>query len=44
MCPLHANGAGAVSDENRNAGKPIRVMLADDHTMFARGLAGILAR
>ncbi len=33
-----------MSDENRNAGKPIRVLLADDHTMFRQGLAGILAR
>jgi DNA-binding NarL/FixJ family response regulator len=29
--------------ENRNANKPIRVLLADDHTMFREGLAGILA-
>jgi DNA-binding NarL/FixJ family response regulator len=29
--------------ENRGASKPIRVLLADDHTMFRQGLAGILA-
>ena len=29
--------------ENRNANGPIRVLLADDHTMFREGLAGILA-
>src|SRR5688572_14721088 len=28
---------------NRNANGPIRVLLADDHTMFREGLAGILA-
>ena len=27
--------------ENRDA--PIRVLLADDHTMFRQGLAGVLA-
>src|SRR3712207_9325687 len=27
----------------RNAGAPIRVLLADDHTMFRQGLAGVLA-
>ena len=32
-----------VMEENRNANKPIRVLLADDHTMFREGLAGILA-
>ena len=29
--------------ENRDAGAPIRVLLADDHTMFRQGLAGLLA-
>jgi DNA-binding NarL/FixJ family response regulator len=29
--------------ENRNANGPIRVLLADDHTMFRQGLARILA-
>ena len=29
--------------ENRNANGPIRVLLADDHTMFREGLASILA-
>jgi DNA-binding NarL/FixJ family response regulator len=29
--------------ENRNANPSIRVLLADDHTMFRQGLAGILA-
>jgi DNA-binding NarL/FixJ family response regulator len=29
--------------ENGNANGPIRVLLADDHTMFRQGLAGILA-
>ena len=29
--------------ENRDADVPIRVLLADDHTMFRQGLAGILA-
>ena len=29
--------------ENPNASGPIRVLLADDHTMFRQGLAGILA-
>ena len=28
--------------ENRDANAPIRVLLADDHTMFRQGLAGIL--
>ena len=28
---------------NRGANAPIRVLLADDHTMFRQGLAGILA-
>jgi DNA-binding NarL/FixJ family response regulator len=32
-----------VMAENRNANTPIRVLLADDHTMFREGLAGILA-
>jgi DNA-binding NarL/FixJ family response regulator len=32
-----------VMAENRNANGPIRVLLADDHTMFREGLAGILA-
>jgi DNA-binding NarL/FixJ family response regulator len=32
-----------VMGENRNANGPIRVLLADDHTMFREGLAGILA-
>jgi DNA-binding NarL/FixJ family response regulator len=38
------NGAGVLA-ENRitNANGPIRVLLADDHTMFREGLAGILA-
>ena len=26
----------------RNTGEPIRVLLADDHTMYRQGLAGIL--
>ena len=30
-------------DRNTNANGPIRVLLADDHTMFRQGLAGILA-
>jgi DNA-binding NarL/FixJ family response regulator len=29
--------------ENRNTNGPIRVLLADDHTMFREGLAGVLA-
>ncbi len=29
--------------ENAEANRPIRVLLADDHTMFRQGLAGILA-
>jgi DNA-binding NarL/FixJ family response regulator len=29
--------------EDRNADGPIRVLLADDHTMFRQGLAAILA-
>jgi DNA-binding NarL/FixJ family response regulator len=29
--------------ENRGTGDPIRVLLADDHTMFRQGIAGILA-
>ena len=29
--------------ENRSTDAPIRVLLADDHTMFRQGLAGILA-
>jgi two-component system NarL family response regulator len=30
--------------ENRDANeRPIRVLLADDHTMFREGLAGVLA-
>ena len=29
--------------ETPNASGPIRVLLADDHTMFRQGLAGILA-
>jgi DNA-binding NarL/FixJ family response regulator len=29
--------------ENRDTSRPIRVLLADDHTMFREGLAGILA-
>ena len=37
----HANGTGRVVREDRDA--PIRVLLADDHTMFREGLAGILA-
>ena len=28
---------------NANADGPIRVLLADDHTMFRQGLAGVLA-
>jgi DNA-binding NarL/FixJ family response regulator len=32
-----------VLGENRNADGPIRVLLADDHTMFREGLASILA-
>src|SRR5918998_414938 len=40
----HANGRGAgLVGEDRNADAPIRVLLADDHTMFRQGLAGILA-
>jgi DNA-binding NarL/FixJ family response regulator len=30
--------------ETPGAGKPIRVLLADDHAMFRQGLAGVLAR
>jgi DNA-binding NarL/FixJ family response regulator len=30
--------------ETSGAGRPIRVLLADDHAMFRQGLAGILAR
>src|SRR5215218_8990671 len=30
-------------DENPGSARPIRVLLADDHTMFRQGLAGILA-
>jgi DNA-binding NarL/FixJ family response regulator len=30
-------------EEDRNTNGPIRVLLADDHTMFREGLAGILA-
>jgi DNA-binding NarL/FixJ family response regulator len=30
-------------EENRNTNGPIRVLLADDHTMFRQGLAGVLA-
>lgn len=33
-CPLR---------EKRDTNQPIRVLLADDHTMFRKGLAGILA-
>ena len=29
--------------ENADTNAPIRVLLADDHTMFRQGLAGILA-
>ncbi|MDP8899973.1 MAG: response regulator transcription factor [Actinomycetota bacterium] len=29
--------------EDRDANAPIRVLLADDHTMFREGLAGVLA-
>src|SRR4028118_2368703 len=29
--------------ENRDSDAPIRVLLADDHTMFRQGLAGLLA-
>ena len=29
--------------ENRDANVPIRVLLADDHTMFRERLAGVLA-
>ena len=29
--------------ENPGSARPIRVLLADDHTMFRQGLAGILA-
>jgi DNA-binding NarL/FixJ family response regulator len=32
-----------VLGENRNKNGPIRVLLADDHTMFRQGLAGVLA-
>jgi DNA-binding NarL/FixJ family response regulator len=28
---------------NRGTEAPVRVLLADDHTMFRQGLAGILA-
>ena len=30
-------------DETLDTGRPIRVLLADDHTMFRQGLAGVLA-
>jgi DNA-binding NarL/FixJ family response regulator len=29
--------------ENTDKSRPIRVLLADDHTMFRQGLAGVLA-
>ena len=29
--------------ENPGSARPIRVLLADDHTMFRQGLAGVLA-
>jgi DNA-binding NarL/FixJ family response regulator len=34
---------GEDRNTNVNASGPIRVLLADDHTMFRQGLAGILA-
>ena len=34
---------GEDQSKNVNASTPIRVLLADDHTMFRQGLAGILA-
>ena len=34
---------GEDQNTNVNASTPIRVLLADDHTMFRQGLAGILA-
>jgi DNA-binding NarL/FixJ family response regulator len=40
-CTHRPNGA-AVSEE-RTANEPIRVLLADDHTMFRQGLASVLA-
>jgi DNA-binding NarL/FixJ family response regulator len=40
-CTHRPNGA-AVS-EGRSANEPIRVLLADDHTMFRQGLARVLA-
>jgi DNA-binding NarL/FixJ family response regulator len=45
-CPHgRANGTGRreVVGENLATNAPIRVLLADDHTMFRQGLAGILA-
>jgi DNA-binding NarL/FixJ family response regulator len=39
-----ARGEGrATMGENPRMGVPIRVLLADDHTMFREGLAGVLA-
>jgi DNA-binding NarL/FixJ family response regulator len=29
--------------EGRTTNEPIRVLLADDHTLFLQGLAGVLA-
>jgi DNA-binding NarL/FixJ family response regulator len=36
-------GLGENPNTNANTNGPIRVLLADDHTMFRQGLAGILA-
>jgi DNA-binding NarL/FixJ family response regulator len=36
-------GSGRGQNTDVNASGPIRVLLADDHTMFRQGLAGILA-
>jgi DNA-binding NarL/FixJ family response regulator len=36
-------GSGRGPEQNVNTSVPIRVLLADDHTMFRQGLAGILA-
>ena len=43
---LPERGRSVVGEDQNtiaNASRPIRVLLADDHTMFRQGLAGILA-
>jgi DNA-binding NarL/FixJ family response regulator len=39
----HRKRSGGLLAEKPNTNGPIRVLLADDHTMFRQGLAGILA-